>query len=338
MNIMLNKKIILLLLFFNFSVFSKNIKILNVSYDTTRELYEQYNPVFIKYYKNKTGIDLTIQQSHGGSAKQAISVIHGIKSDVVTLALAYDIDNISKYNHIDKNWIFRLPNNSSPYTSTILFIVRKGNPKNIFDWEDLAKSGISIVTPNPKSSGGARWNYLAAWGYALDKHNGNKIKTTNFIKKIFKNVIVQDFSSRNATHTFLQKKIGDVLIAWENEAYYAIKKLDKNNVEIITPSTSILTEPSITIVDKIVNKKNTKKIANDYLLYLYSKTGQEIIAKNFYRPRDSEILQKYSFQFKKLNLFTIDSKFNGWNNAYKEHFIEGGTYDKIMSDILYHNR
>lgn len=332
------KKIIffVFLLIFSCNIFGKNIYILNVSYDPTRELYEQYNQAFIKYYQKKNNDQVTILQSHGGSAKQATSIINGINSDVVTLALAYDIDLIAKGGRLDKNWIKRLPYNSAPYTSTIVFLVRKGNPKNIKDWCDLTKPNISIITPNPKSSGGARWNYLAAWGYALNKYNNNKDKVKEFMINIFKNVTVQDFGARNATSTFFDKSIGDVLISWENEAYYAINKLGKENYEIITPSSSILAEPSVSIVDKIVDRKNTREIANEYLNYLYSHVGQEIIAKNYFRPRDTLIAKKYSYQFKNLKIFNIQDKFGGWDNAYKEHFIEGGTYDQIMKQVAFY--
>lgn len=332
------KKIIffVFLLIFSCNIFAKNIYILNVSYDPTRELYEEYNQAFVKHYQEKNNDKITILQSHGGSAKQATSVINGIKSDVVTLALAYDIDLIANKGRLNKNWIKRLPYNSAPYTSTIVFLVRKGNPKNIKDWSDLIKPNLSIITPNPKSSGGARWNYLAAWGYALNKHNNNQHKALEFMIKIFKNVTVQDFGARNAISTFFDKSIGDVLISWENEAYYAINKLGKENYEIITPSISILAEPSVSIVDKIVDRKNTRQIAKEYLSYLYSSVGQEIIAKNYFRPRDDLIAKKYSYQFKKLKLFTIKDKFGGWENAHKNHFIEGGTYDKIMKQIIFH--
>lgn len=328
----INLFFVLLLLLINTSV-SKTFQLLNVSYDPTRELYEEYNKAFTKYYKKKTGDLVTVRQSHGGSSKQATSVINGIKADVVTLALAYDINSIAKSKRITKNWIKILPNNSAPYTSTIVFLVRKGNPKNIRDWPDLTKNKISVITPNPKSSGGARWNYLAAWGYSLETNKNNKEKAKEFVKKIFKNVIVQDFGSRSATNTFFERGIGDVLISWENEAYFALNKLGNNNFELVTPSISILAEPSITLVDKIVDRKKSRNIAYDYLNYLYSLIGQEIIAKNYYRPRNSIIAKKYSNKFHELKLFTIDNKFHGWNNAQKEHFSEGGSYDKIMQEI-----
>lgn len=329
------KKIIffLFLSIFNVNIFAKNIYILNVSYDSTRELYEQYNQAFVKHYEIKNNDKITIYQSHGGSAKQATSVINGIKSDVVTLALAYDIDLIANKGRLDKNWMNRLPYNSAPYTSTIVFLVRKDNPKNIQDWSDLIKPNISIITPNPKSSGGARWNYLAAWGYALDKNHGNQEQAQKFMTKMLNNVTVQDFGARNATSTFFDKGIGDVLISWENEAYYAINKLGKENYKIIIPSISILAEPSVSIVDKIVDRKNTREISNEYLIYLYSSVGQEIIAKNYFRPRNISMIKKYSYQFKNLKLFTIDDKFGGWLKVHNQHFIEGGMYDKIMKQI-----
>lgn len=333
MNIIKNTISLIILLFFTNLSISKNIQILNISYDPTRELYDQYNKVFIKYYKEKTGDNVTIRQSHGGSARQATSVINGMKADIVTLALAYDIDSIANRGIIKENWIQKLPNNSAPYTSTIVFLVHKGNPKKIKDWSDLTKSGISVITPNPKSSGGARWNYLAAWGYALEKNSGNQDKAKEFIKKIFQNVTVQDLGARSATNTFFERGIGDVLISWENEAYFAINKLKKNNFEIITPSISILAEPSVSLVDKVIDKRNSRRVSYEYLKYLYSLEGQEIIAQNYYRPRNKIISKKYSHQFKDLTLFTVNSKFNGWDNAQKKHFSEGGSYDKIMEEI-----
>lgn len=328
-----NNLLLILLILMCSTAISKNIQILNVSYDPTRELYEEYNQAFIKYYKEKTGNTIIIRQSHGGSSKQATSVINGIKADVVTLALAYDINSIAVRGRINKDWIQRLPNNSAPYTSTIVFLVRKGNPKNIHDWSDLIKSKVSIITPNPKSSGGARWNYLAAWGYALEENNGDQGKAREFVKKIFRNVVVQDFGARSATNTFFERGIGDILITWENEAYFAINKLGNKNFEIITPSKSIVAEPSVTIVDRVVDRKHSREIANEYLNYLYSLVGQEIVARNYYRPRNLTIAKKYSNTFRYLKLFTIDSKFNGWNNAHKEHFAEGGSYDRIMQEI-----
>ena len=311
-------------------VLAKDIQLLNVSYDPTRELYEQYNKAFSAHYKQETGDNVVIRQSHGGSGKQATSVINGIKADVVTLALASDVDAIAERGSIDKNWIKRLPDNSAPYTSTIVFLVRKGNPKQIHDWPDLVKPGVAVITPNPKTSGGARWNYLAAWGYALDKNNGDQAKAQEFVKELFKNVEVQDSGARGATNTFVERGIGDVLIAWENEAYLAVNKLGQDKFEIITPSESILAEPTVSVVDKVVDERDTRNVADAYLKYLYSKEGQEIAAKNFYRPRDAEVAKKYASTFKPVNLFTIDDKFGGWTSAQKTHFSEGGSYDQIM--------
>lgn len=312
------------------AVLAKDVQLLNVSYDPTRELYEQYNKAFSAHYKQETGDNVVIRQSHGGSGKQATSVINGIKADVVTLALASDVDAIAERGSIDKNWIKRLPDNSAPYTSTIVFLVRKGNPKQIHDWPDLVKPGVAVITPNPKTSGGARWNYLAAWGYALDKNNGDQAKAQEFVKALFKNVEVQDSGARGATNTFVERGIGDVLIAWENEAYLAVNKLGQDKFEIITPSESILAEPTVSVVDKVVDERDTRKVADAYLKYLYSKEGQEIAAKNFYRPRDAEVAKKYASTFKPINLFTIDDKFGGWTAAQKTHFSEGGSYDQIM--------
>ena len=312
------------------SVLAKNIELLNVSYDPTRELYEQYNKAFSAHYQQETGDRIVIRQSHGGSGKQATSVINGIRADVVTLALASDIDAIADRGRIDKAWIKRLPNNSAPYTSTIVFLVRKGNPKQIHDWPDLLKPGVSVITPNPKTSGGARWNYLAAWGYALDQNQGSQEKALEFVKALYKNVEVQDSGARGATNTFVERGIGDVLIAWENEAYLAVNKLGKDQFEIVTPSESILAEPTVSVVDRVVDDRDTRKAANDYLNYLYSPEGQAIAAQNFYRPRDAEVAKKYASTFTPLKLFTIDNKFGGWAQAQKTHFAEGGTYDRVM--------
>ncbi|URQ60687.1 sulfate ABC transporter substrate-binding protein [Pantoea alhagi] len=312
------------------SVLAKNIELLNVSYDPTRELYEQYNKAFSAHYKQETGDNIVIRQSHGGSGKQATSVINGIRADVVTLALASDIDAIAARGRINKEWIKRLPDNSAPYTSTIVFLVRKGNPKQIHDWPDLLKPGVAVITPNPKTSGGARWNYLAAWGYALDQNNNNQDKALEFVKALYKNVEVQDSGARGATNTFVERGIGDVLIAWENEAYLAVNKLDKDQFEIVTPSESILAEPTVSVVDRVVDDRDTRKVANDYLNYLYSPEGQAIAAQNFYRPRDAGVAKKYASTFTPLKLFTIDDKFGGWTQAQKTHFAEGGTYDQVM--------
>ncbi|APM39213.1 sulfate ABC transporter substrate-binding protein [Clostridium kluyveri] len=307
----------------------KSVELLNVSYDPTRELYQEYNKAFAKYWKEKTGQDVTIKQSHGGSGKQGRSIIEGQEADVATLALAYDIDAIQEAGLINEGWQKKFEDNSSPYTSTIVFLVRKGNPKQIKDWDDLVNEGISIVTPNPKTSGGARWNYLAAWGYALKKNNNDQDKAKEFVKKLYENVAVLDSGARGATTTFVERGVGDVLIAWENEAFLSVKELGKDKFDIVVPSMSILAEPPVAVVDKVVDKKGTRKVAEEYLKYLYSKEGQEIAAKNYYRPRDEEIAKKYENQFPKINLFTIDDLFGGWTKAQKTHFEDGGTFDQI---------
>jgi len=314
-----------------FGAGAKEIKLLNVSYDPTRELYQEYNTAFAKYWEAKTGDKLTIQQSHGGSGKQARSVIDGLQGDVVTLALAYDIDAIAERGKLlPPDWQKRLPNNSSPFTSTILFLVRKGNPKGIKHWGDLLKPDVSIITPNPKTSGGARWNYLAAWGYALKKSNGDEKKAREFVAALFKRVPVLDTGARGATTTFVQRGIGDVLIAWENEALLSIKELGKGEFEIVAPSVSILAEPPVALVDKVVNRHGTRAVAEEYLKYLYSPEGQEIAAKHYYRPRLESVAQKYAESFPKLNLFTIDEVFGGWQKAQKTHFADGGVFDQIQ--------
>ena len=304
--------------------------LLNVSYDPTRELYQDYNKAFTEYWKKKTGEDVGFKQSHGGSGKQARAVLDGLDADVVTLALAYDIDILSEKNLIPKDWQKRLRNNSSPYTSTIVFLVRKGNPKGIKDWNDLAKPGVDVITPNPKTSGGARWNYLAAWAYALKQPGGSDAKAKDFVKKIFANVKVLDSGARGSTTTFTERGIGDVLISWENEAFLAVKELGPDKYEIVTPSLSILAEPPVTIVDKVVDRKGTRKIATAYLEYLYSPEGQEIAGKHYYRPREPKVAAKYANQFAKVKLFTIDQTFGGWQKAQKEHFSDGGTFDQII--------
>lgn len=319
----------LTLLLASSGVLAKDIQLLNVSYDPTRELYDEYNKAFSAHWKQQTGDNVTIRQSHGGSGKQATSVINGIEADVVTLALAYDVDAIAERGRVDKDWIKRLPNNSAPYTSTIVFLVRKGNPKQIQDWNDLIKPGVSVITPNPKSSGGARWNYLAAWGYALHHNNNDPVKAQEFVKNLFANVEVLDSGARGSTSTFVERGIGDVLIAWENEALLATRELGKDKFEIITPSESILAEPTVSIVDKVVDKKGTKEVAEAYLNYLYSPEGQEIAAKNYYRPRLPEVAAKYEGTFPKLKLYTIDEEFGGWTKAQKDHFSNGGTFDQI---------
>ncbi|MFL9608778.1 sulfate ABC transporter substrate-binding protein [Methylobacillus pratensis] len=312
------------------SALAADVTLLNVSYDPTRELYQEYNNVFAKYWQAKTGDKVTIKTSHGGSGKQARAVIDGLQADVVTLALAYDVDALQeKAKLIPKDWIKRLPDNSSPYTSTIVFLVRKGNPKNIKDWDDLAKPGIKVITPNPKTSGGARWNYLAAWAYGQKKFNNDESKTREFIGKILKNVPVLDSGARGSTTTFVERGIGDVLLAWENEAFLAQKELGPDKFEIVAPSLSILAEPSVSVVDKVADKRGTRKVAEAYLEHLYSEEGQEIAAKNYYRPRLESVAKKYEKFFPKLSLVTIDSAFGGWQKAQKTHFADGGTFDQI---------
>jgi len=306
--------------------------LLNVSYDPTRELYQDLNAAFVKDWKARTGETLTIRQSHGGSGKQARSVIDGLDADVVTLALAYDIDALhDKAQLLPADWQQRLPQNSSPYTSTIVFLVRKGNPKKIQDWPDLARSGVDIVTPNPKTSGGARWNYLAAWGYALKQPGGNAESAKAFVKRIFANTKVLDSGARGSLTSFTERGIGDVLISWENEAYLATKELGPDKFEIVTPSLSILAEPPVTLVDKVVDKKGTRKIATAYLEYLYSPTGQDIAGKHYYRPRDAKVAARYARQFAPVRLFTIDELFGGWRQAQKMHFDDGAVFDQIYA-------
>ncbi|HEX2853643.1 MAG TPA: sulfate ABC transporter substrate-binding protein [Opitutaceae bacterium] len=312
--------------------FAKNITLKNVSYDPTRELYTEYNAAFAKYWKARTGDDVTVQQSHGGSGKQARSVIDGLDADVVTLALAGDVDQLHDIAKlIPKDWQQRLPNNSAPYTSTIVFLVRKGNPKGIKDWNDLVKPGVAVITPNPQTSGGARWNYLAAWGYALKHNGGSEEKAKEFVTALFKNVPVLDSGARGSTTTFVQREIGDVAISWENEAFYAAKEVGAGKFEIVVPSLSILAEPTVSIVDKFVKKKGTEAVAKAYLEYLYSDEGQEIAAKHFYRPRNEAVAAKYSSVFPKLELLTIDDPaFGGWAKAQKLHFGSGGVFEQIF--------
>jgi sulfate transport system substrate-binding protein len=306
------------------------INLLNISYDPTRELYQDFDASFTKYWKKKTGQDVTIKQSHGGSGKQARAVIDGLEADVVTLALAYDIDEIhDKAKLIPENWQKRLPHNSSPYTSTIVFLVRKGNPKGIKDWNDLVKPGVQVITPNPKTSGGARWNYLAAWAYALKQKGGSDQKAREFVTKLYKNVPVLDSGARGSTTTFVQRGLGDVLLAWENEAFLAVNELGKDKFQIVVPSQSILAEPPVTVVDKVVDKKGTRKVAEEYLKYLYSPEGQEIAAKNYYRPTDKKVAAEYAKTFPKVKLITVDEVFGGWRKAQKTHFDDGGVFDKI---------
>jgi len=311
-------------------LFSADFKLLNVSYDPTRELYQEVNAAFAKTWKAKTGDNVTISQSHDGSGKQARSVIDGLQADVVTLALAYDIDAIAQRgNLLPANWQSRFPNNSAPYTSTIVFLVRKGNPKKIKDWNDLVRPGVAVITPNPRTSGGARWSYLAAWGYALKQNAGNEAKALEFERQLFKNVPVLDTGARGSTITFVQRGIGDVLVSWENEAYLALDSGGKDKFEIVVPSMSILTEPPVTIVDKVVNKKGTGAVAKAYLDFLYSPEGQEIAVKHHFRPRLKAVADKYASQFAPVKLFTIDEVFGGWAKAQKKHFDDGGTFDQI---------
>jgi sulfate/thiosulfate-binding protein len=306
------------------------VSLLNVSYDPTRELYDDYNKAFAAFWKAKTGDTLIVNQSHGGSGKQARSVIDGLGADVVTLALGYDIDALAAQGGlIPSNWQTRLPENSTPYTSTIVFLVRKGNPKNIHDWSDLVRAGVAVVTPSPKTSGGARWNYLAAWAWALKQPGGSQATAEAFVKRLYKNVPVLDSGARGATVTFVERGIGDVLLAWENEAYLAVKQLGPDKFDVVAPSLSILAEPPVSIVDKVVDKHGTRKVAEEYLRYLYSKEGQEIAAKHFYRPRDPDVAAKYSKQFPAIALVTVDSAFGGWAKAQATHFADNGSFDRI---------
>lgn len=303
--------------------------ILNVSYDPTRELYADFNKAFVAKWKADTGQTLTVRQSHGGAAKQARSVIDGLEADVVTLALAYDIDAISDAGLINPGWQAELPFNSSPYTSTIVFLVRKGNPKGIKDWGDLIREDVKVVTPNPKTSGGARWNFLAAWGYALEKNNNDEAKAREFLTKLFKNVPVLDTGARGSTVTFTQRGIGDVLLAWENEAFLSLKEVGEDKVEIVVPSLSVLAEPPVTIVDKVADRRNTRPVAEAYLRYLYSAEGQELAAKHFYRPQLPEVAAKHAKRFPQLKLLTIDQNFGGWRAAQAKFFADGGVFDQV---------
>jgi sulfate transport system substrate-binding protein len=309
-----------------------DVTLLNVSYDPTRELYQAYNAAFARYWKGKTGEAVTIKQSHGGSGKQARSVIDGLEADVVTLGLAYDVDAIhDKAGLLPKDWQKRLPDNSSPYTSTIVFVVRKGNPKKIKDWDDLIKPDVKVITPNPKTSGGARWNYLAAWGWALGKFGGDESKVRDYVGALYRNVPVLDSGARGSTTTFGQRGIGDVLIAWENEAFLLDKELGKGKFEIIAPSVSVLAEPPVSVVDKVASSHGTSKVAEAYLKYLYSDEGQEIIARNYYRPRNAAVAKKYASVFPKMKLFTVDELFGGWQKCQKTHFEDNGVYDQIYT-------
>ena len=304
-----------------------DVTLLNVSYDPTRELYTDYNNAFAQYWQKKAGQKVTVKQSHGGSGKQARAVIDGLEADVVTLALAYDVDAIAEKGQIKPGWQKELPHNSAPYTSTIVFLVRKGNPKKIKNWDDLVKPGVSVITPNPKTSGGARWNYLAAWAFALHQPGGNDVKAKEFVTKLLKNVPVLDSGARGSTNTFVQRGLGDVLLAWENEAFLAINELGPDKFEVVTPSESILAEPPVTVVDKVADKRGTRKVAEEYLKYLYSDEGQKIAAKHYYRPINTKIPTKLA----KVKLYTIDKAFGGWQKAQKTHFADGGTFDQIYT-------
>ena len=307
---------------------AENVELLNVSYDPTRELYQEFNAAFAKDWQARTKQTVTIQQSHGGAGAQARAVIDGLEADVVTLALAYDIDAIQQSGLINAGWQCRLPQNSAPYTSTIVLLVRKGNPKGIKDWSDLIKPGIGVITPNPKTSGGARWNYLAAWEYAKRQPGGDDTKAREFVTRLYGNVPVLDSGARGATTTFVQRGIGDVLLAWENEAHLALAET-KDQIEIVVPSISILAEPPVTVVDEVVDKKKTRAVAEAYLQFLYTPEGQEIVARHHYRPRDEKVAAKYASSFADVKLFTIDEAFGGWQNAQKSHFADGGTFDQI---------
>jgi sulfate transport system substrate-binding protein len=317
---------------FTSSTYAADISLLNVSYDPTRELYQDFNSAFAKYWLAKTGDTVTVKQSHGGSGKQARSIIDGLEADVATLALAADIDALANNgNLVPANWQTRLKNNSTPYTSTIILLVRKGNPKNIKDWGDLIKPGVGVIVANPKTSGGARWAYLAAYGDALKHNNNDQAKAKEYIAKVYANVPVLDSGARGATVTFAERGIGDVLLAWESEADLVFKEFGRDKFEIVIPKQSILAEPPVTVVDKVVDKHGTRTVAEAYLEYLYSPEGQEIAARNFYRPRDAKVAAKYAKQFPKISLFTIDDTFGGWTKAQKEHFADGGVFDQIYT-------
>ena len=313
------------------AAYAKNVTLLNVSYDPTRELYVDYNKAFARYWKAKTGDDVRVNQAHGGSGAQARGVIDGLQADIVTLALAADIDGIATNGKLlPVNWQSRLPENSSPYTSTIVFLVRKGNPKNIKDWSDVVKPGIAVITPNPKTSGGARWNYLAAYAWALKQPGGNEATAKEFIRKLYRNVPVLDTGARGSTTTFVQRGIGDVLLAWENEAFLAIKEVGADKLQIVIPSVSVLAEPPVAVVDKVALRRGTKDVAQAYLEYLYTPEGQEIVARNFYRPRDAKVAAKYAAQYPTLPLVTI-AEFGGWAKVQKEHFGDGGVFDQVYA-------
>lgn len=319
---------------FTGSALAADITLLNVSYDPTREFYREYNQSFADYWKKTAGVDVTVRQSHGGSGSQARSVIDGLDADVVTLALAYDVDALRQHAElIPENWQSRLDRNSSPYTSTIVLLVRKGNPKNIRDWNDLVRDDVEVITPNPKTSGGARWNYLAAWGYALKQNGGDQDKAHEFVSKLFANVPVLDPGARGATNTFVQRGLGDVFIAWENEAYLSVEQLGKGQFEIVVPSVSILAEPPVAVVDKNVDRKGTREVAEAYLQYLYSDEAQRLAAKHYYRPSDPGIAREFADKFVDVELFTIDEVFGGWDKAQNEHFNDGGKFDSILESL-----
>ena len=308
------------------------VEMLNVSYDPTRELYQDFNKAFARQWKQRTSQDLVVKQSHGGSGKQARAVIDGLDADVVTLALAYDIDEIhNKAKLIPAGWQKRLPGNSSPCTSTIVFLVRKGNPKRIRDWDDLVQPGVKVITPNPKTSGGARWSYLAAWAYALKLRGGSEARAKDFVTRLYRNVPVLDSGARGATTTFVQRGQGDVLITWENEAYLAMNELGRDRFEIVVPSLSILAEPPVSVVDRVVDRKGTRKVAEEYLKYLYSPEGQEIVARHYFRPFDKKVAARYAGQFPRLKLVTIDDTVGGWARAQQTHFADGGVFDQIYA-------
>jgi sulfate transport system substrate-binding protein len=310
---------------------AQDVTLLNVSYDPTRELYQDINAAFIKAWKMKTGKTVAINQSHGGSGKQARAVVDGLEADVVTLGLAYDVDAVAESGLVAKDWQKRLPNNSTPFTSTIVFVVRKGNPKKIRDWDDVVRPGIQVIAPNPKTSGGARWVYLAAWAHALKRPGGTDAKAREFVTQLYKNVPVLDSGARGSTTTFGQRGIGDVLLGWENEAFLAIKELGADKVEIVIPSQSILAEPPVAVVDKVVDKRGTRAAAQAYLEFLYTPEGQEIAAKNYYRPRLEAVAKKYATVFPRIDLVTIDDAFGGWQKAQKAHFADGGSFDQIYA-------
>jgi sulfate transport system substrate-binding protein len=310
---------------------AKEVELLNVSYDPTRELYDAVNPAFAKAWKAKTGDVVVVKQSHGGSGKQARSVIDGLEADVVTLALGYDVDAVAKVGLLPGDWQKKLPQNATPYTSTIVFLVRKGNPKGIKDWDDLVKPGVQVITPNPKTSGGARWNYLAAWAFALQKNQGDEAKAKAFVAALYKNVPVLDSGARGSTTTFVERKVGDVLLAWENEAFLAVEQLGKGELEIVAPPLSILAEPPVAVVEENAARHGTQAVARAYLEFLYTPEGQEIAAKNHYRPRDPAVAAKYGAHFPKIELVTVDGVFGGWQKAQATHFADGGVFDQIYT-------